>query len=119
MMMKITHSALAQPPMSWLRKMSTNTMISSQIQMTKRKKYSIVRKKSRIGYWYVAKSIATPCVVEIELPRPAAGRHCACLQSHHGRFESKVRLGRPSFGSDRPFRRLLSHRAEEARRPDF
>ena len=37
--MKITHSALAQPPMSWLRKMSMNTMISSQIQMMKRKKY--------------------------------------------------------------------------------
>ena len=43
--------ALAKPPMSWLRKMSTNTMISSQIQMMNRKKYSIVRKKSRIGYW--------------------------------------------------------------------
>ncbi len=49
--MKIAHRALDQPPMSWLRKMSMNTMISSQIQMTKRKKYSIVRKKSRIGYW--------------------------------------------------------------------
>ena len=48
--MKITHRALAQPPMSWLRKTSMNTMISSQIQMMKRKKYSIVRKKSRIGY---------------------------------------------------------------------
>ena len=47
--MKITHSALAQPPMSWLRKTSMNTMISSQIQMMKRKKYSIVRKASRIG----------------------------------------------------------------------
>ena len=49
--MKITQSALAQPPMSWLRKMSMNTMISSQIQMMNRKKYSIVRKKSSIGYW--------------------------------------------------------------------
>ena len=47
--MKITHRALAQPPMSWLRKTSMNTMISSQIQMMKRKKYSIVRKASRIG----------------------------------------------------------------------
>jgi hypothetical protein len=51
MMMKITHKALAQPPMSWLRKMSMNTMISSQIQMMKRKKYTIVRKKSSSGYW--------------------------------------------------------------------
>ncbi len=49
--MKITHSALAQPPMSWLRKMSMNTVISNQIQMTNKKKYSMVRKKSRIGYW--------------------------------------------------------------------
>ena len=37
-MMQITHRALAQPPMSWLRKMSMNTMNSSQIQMMKRKK---------------------------------------------------------------------------------
>src|SRR6201995_1105743 len=49
-MMRITHSALAQPPMSWLRKMSMNTMNSSQIQMMKRKKYNVVRKMSRIGY---------------------------------------------------------------------
>ncbi len=47
--MKITHSALARPPMSWLRKMSKNTMISSQIQMKNKKKYSIVRKASRTG----------------------------------------------------------------------
>ncbi len=51
MITKMHHSALAPPPMSWLRKMSTNTVINSQIQMMKRKKYSIVRKKSRIGYW--------------------------------------------------------------------
>ena len=37
--------------MSWLRKMSMKTMISSQIQMMNKKKYSMVRKKSRIGYW--------------------------------------------------------------------
>ena len=49
MMMKITHSPLARPPMSWLRKMSANTMINNQIQMMKRKKYSIVRKASRTG----------------------------------------------------------------------
>ena len=47
--MKITHRALAKPPRSWLRKMSTNTMISSQIQMKKRKKYRIVRKASSTG----------------------------------------------------------------------
>ena len=49
MMMKITQSASTPPPMSWLRKTSMKTMISSQIQMTKRKKYSIVRKASRTG----------------------------------------------------------------------
>ena len=32
-----TQSALAPPPMSWLRKMSTKTMMASQIQMTKKK----------------------------------------------------------------------------------
>ena len=47
--MKITHSALAQPPMSWLRKMSKNTMIASQIQMKNKKKYRIVRKASSTG----------------------------------------------------------------------
>ena len=35
--MPMTHNALAQPHMSWLRKRSPNTMISSQIQMKKRK----------------------------------------------------------------------------------
>ena len=49
MMMKMHHSALAPPPMSWLRKMSKNTMTSSQIQMKKRKKYSIVRNASSTG----------------------------------------------------------------------
>ena len=50
MMTKITHRAFAQPPMSWLRKMSMKTMISSQIQMKNKKKYSIDRKASRTGY---------------------------------------------------------------------
>ena len=47
--MKITQSALAKPPRSWLRKTSMKTMISSQIQMMNRKKYSIVRKASSTG----------------------------------------------------------------------
>ena len=47
--MKMTHSVLATPPMSWLRKMSKNTMTSSQIQMKKRKKYNIVRNRSSTG----------------------------------------------------------------------
>ena len=37
------------PLMSWLRKMSTKTVMSNQIQMKKMKKYSMVRKMSRIG----------------------------------------------------------------------
>ena len=37
MITKITHSALAKPPRSWLRKMSANTTISSQIQMKNKK----------------------------------------------------------------------------------
>ena len=49
MMTKMHHSALANPPMSWLRKMSMKTMISSQIQMKNKKKYSMVRKRSRMG----------------------------------------------------------------------
>ena len=78
---KITHSALATPPMSWLRKMSTKTVISSQIQITKRKKYSIVKKKSRIGYWYVANSIGAPCVVVIVSPGPRPG---VVVPAYHG-----------------------------------
>ena len=37
----MTHRALAQPPRSWLRKMSANTMISNQIQMKNMKNQSI------------------------------------------------------------------------------
>src|SRR5260370_504551 len=44
MITKITHSALAYPPRSWLRKMSPNTTISNQNQMKNRKKYNIDRK---------------------------------------------------------------------------
>src|SRR5438128_6426508 len=43
MMMPITQSAFAKPPRSWLRKMSENTMISSQIQMKNKKNQSIDR----------------------------------------------------------------------------
>ena len=44
MITKMHHRALTKPPRSWLRKMSMNTMMSSQIQMKNKKKYSIVRK---------------------------------------------------------------------------
>ena len=47
--MKNTHRALATPPMSWLRKMSMKTAMSSQIQRKKRKNMNIVQKRSRIG----------------------------------------------------------------------
>ena len=40
-MTKITHSAFAQPPRSWLRKMSMKTVIRIQIQM-KNKKNQII-----------------------------------------------------------------------------
>ena len=43
---KITHSAFAPPPRSWLRKMSENTMISSQIQMKNNMNQIIERKTS-------------------------------------------------------------------------
>ena len=37
----MTQRNLAKPPRSWLRKMSVNTMISSQIQMKKHVNHSI------------------------------------------------------------------------------
>src|SRR6476620_8693161 len=40
-MTKIVHNALVQPDRSRLRKMSANTVISSQIQMKKRKNHNI------------------------------------------------------------------------------
>ena len=39
-----THKNFAKPPMSWLRKMSAKTVISSQIQMKNRKNQSIDQK---------------------------------------------------------------------------
>ena len=54
MMMKITQIALANPPRSWLRKMSPKTMISSQIQMKNMKNQSIDQKT-----WPVPKSEAS------------------------------------------------------------
>ena len=44
MITKITHSALASPPMSWLRKMSLKMTMSSQIHRKKRKNSNIVQK---------------------------------------------------------------------------
>ncbi len=44
MMTKITHSALASPPMSWLRKMSLKMTMRSQIHKKKRKNSNIVQK---------------------------------------------------------------------------
>ena len=49
MITKMTHRALASPPMSWLRKMSMKTTMSSQIQMKKRKNSIIVQRMSSIG----------------------------------------------------------------------
>ena len=53
-MTKITHSALAQPERSWLRKMSLKTMIRIQIQMKNRKNQSIDQ-----NTWPVPHSAAT------------------------------------------------------------
>ncbi len=49
----MTQMALATPPRSLLRKMSLNTMISSQIQMKNRKNHSIDQKT-----WPVPHSLA-------------------------------------------------------------
>ncbi len=49
MMTKITQSALASPPMSWLRKMSMKMKMRSQIHRMKMKNSSIVQKMPSIG----------------------------------------------------------------------
>ena len=41
MITNITHRNFATPPMSWLRKMSPNTTMSSQIQMKNKKNQSM------------------------------------------------------------------------------
>jgi len=43
------HRALAPPDMSWLRKMSMNTVIRIQIQITHRKKMNIDQKTFSSG----------------------------------------------------------------------
>ncbi len=47
--MKNTHRAFTPPLRSWLRKMSMNTAMSSQIQRTNTKNMNIVQMRSRIG----------------------------------------------------------------------
>src|SRR4051812_43894620 len=54
MITKITQRALAPPPMSWLRKMSPNTVMSNQIQMKNMKNQSIDQ-----STWPVPKSART------------------------------------------------------------
>ena len=46
---KITHAALAQPLMSWRRKMSTRTVITIQIQITQKKKMIMDHRTSMNG----------------------------------------------------------------------
>ncbi len=46
---KMTQSAFAAPPMSWLRKMSEKTTMRSQIQMMKMKISNIVQNRSSSG----------------------------------------------------------------------
>ena len=43
------HRTLANPEVSWRRKMSVSTVIRIQIQITNAKKMSIVQKTSRNG----------------------------------------------------------------------
>ena len=43
------HPVLPHPPMSWRRKMSMKTVISSQIQMKNAKKINIVQNTSSSG----------------------------------------------------------------------
>ena len=49
MITKISQSAFIPPPMSWRRKMSAKTVISSQNQMIQAKITSIVQRTSRNG----------------------------------------------------------------------
>ena len=49
MITNMHHSAFAKPPMSWRRKMSANTMITSQNHMMKQTKISIDQRMSRNG----------------------------------------------------------------------
>ena len=45
------HSALPQPPRSWLRKMSMTTITAIQIHRKNRTKYNIDRNTLSSGYW--------------------------------------------------------------------
>ena len=46
---KMIQSVFAPPPMSWRRKTSAKTVMSSQNQMIQQKKMSIVQRTSRNG----------------------------------------------------------------------
>src|SRR5215469_9082834 len=65
-MMKISQSAFAKPPMSWLRNTSTITWNRMKIQRMNTKKMSIVQKKSRIGYELVASMGLLCCGERVE-----------------------------------------------------
>ena len=49
MITKTIHAAFVNPDASFRRKMSTNTVIRIQIQITNRKKMNIVQRTSRNG----------------------------------------------------------------------
>src|SRR3954454_16671309 len=69
MMTNSTHANLATPPMSWLRKMSENTMISSQIQMK-----NIVNQIIDQKTWPTAHSEPSiPSLPLLDPPSPSTG----------------------------------------------
>ena len=49
MMTKMIHNALANPPISWLRKTSTKTRKSKKIHAIHTKKINMLQKKPSIG----------------------------------------------------------------------
>src|SRR3954452_21183527 len=90
--MKITHSAFDSPPMSWLRKMSLKTTISSQIQMKNRKNHSIDRKTCPVpksearGIFLLEKANGTATEVRRPLrkaPSPIGVKLCHPQRSRH------------------------------------
>ena len=59
MITKITQMALRPPERSWLRKMSENTMINSQIQMKNKKNQSMDRKTCPVPKFDATRPIST------------------------------------------------------------
>src|SRR5215216_5724165 len=107
-MMKIDQSAFPQPDRSWLRKMSLNTMISSQIQMKNRKNQSIDQ-----NTWPAPHSAAT----NMNHSSSVVGRHHRrpiLRSTHHPERMNSPRVGGSSEGGD-AVRRASPYRRSHGR----